>query len=126
MGVAPPEFDVPERTDVWIGFRVGPVSVAHSFQGYVRAQAGTDPERLRSVLATVMAGLAAEYPQAAFVVSPLVDAIVGDLSPILVVVLASAVVLLLLGSLNVATLVLGRGAAQTREVAVRVALGAGR
>ena len=130
VGVAPPEFDVPERTDVWIGFRVSPVSVAHSFQGYFRAQAGTDPERLRSELATVMAGLAAEYPQAAsgraFVVSPLVDAIVGDLGPILVVVLAGAVVLLLLGSLNVATLVLGRGAAQVREVAVRVALGAGR
>lgn len=130
VGVAPPEFDVPQRTDVWFSFSVSPVAVAHNYQGYLRARAGTDPERLRNELATVMAGLAAEYPQAAsgraFVVSPLVNAIVGDLGPILVVVLAGAVVLLLLGSVNVATLVLARGAAQTREVAVRMALGADR
>lgn len=130
VGVAPPEFDVPQRSDVWLSFSVSPVAVAHNYQSYLRARAGTDPERLRNELATVMAGLAEEYPQAAsgraFVLRPLVNAIVGDLGPILMVVLAGAVVLLLLGSVNVATLVLGRGAAQTREMAVRVALGAGR
>ena len=130
VGVAPPDFDVPQRTDVWISTRLSPVSVAHSFQGYLRAHAGTNPARVRSELASVMAGLSTAYPQAAsgraFVVSPLVTAIVGDLGPILVLVLAGSIMLLLLGSLNVATLVLARGAAQTREVAVRVALGAGR
>jgi predicted permease len=129
VGVAPPEFDVPQRTDVWVSFSVSPVAVAHNFEAYFRARTDTDPDRLRNELSTVMAGLAEEYPQAAngraFVVRPLTDAIVGDLGPILLVVLAGAVVLLLLGSVNVATLVLGRSAAQTREVAVRVALGAG-
>ena len=130
VGVAPAEFDVPADTDVWISTSLVPTNVAHSFQGYLRVRPGTTPDRLESELASVMAGLAEAYPQAAtgraFVVRRLVDAVVGDLGAILVVVLGGAVALLLLGAVNVATLMLGRGLAQSREVAVRVALGAGR
>ena len=129
VGVVPATLDLPVGTDVWIGLAVAPDSVAHSFQGYLRARPGTDPDRLRGELATVMAGLADQYPQAAsgrrFVVRPLVTALVGDLGPILIVVLAGAVALLLLGAVNVATLVLARGAARLRETAVQAALGAG-
>ena len=78
----------------------------------------------------MMAGLAETHPQLAsgraFATRPVVNAIVGDLGPILLVVLAGAVVLLALGCVNVATLILARGGVQTREFAVRRAFGANR
>jgi putative ABC transport system permease protein len=61
-----------------------------------------------------------------FVAQPLVNSIVGDLGPVLLVVFASTALLLLLACVNVTNLLLGRGAARAREIAVRSALGASR
>ena len=130
VGVAPPEFDIPRGTDVWIGVTPSPTSTADIYEAFLRVRPGTNPDRLRSELAGVMAGLAETDPGGAsgraFITRPLVNAIVGDLGPILLMVLVGAVVLLALGCVNVATLVLARGGVQTREFAVRKAFGANR
>lgn len=57
---------------------------------------------------------------------PLLDDIVGDIKTPLYVLLAATGCLLLIGCLNVASLLVARGAARRKELAVRAALGGSR
>jgi putative ABC transport system permease protein len=128
--VAHQDFDTPHNADFWFYIRADPQGVQHSFEGYMRLKPGTNIERARSEMASVMNGLARDFPASAksraYVVRPLIDSIVGDLGPILIIVLSATALLLLLACVNVTNLLLARGATRAREMAVRVALGAGR
>ena len=129
-GVAPKGFDTPHGVEFWFGQPLDPLGVNHSLEGFVRVKPGTTVERLRSEMSTVMTGLAQEFPVGdggrAYVVRPLVDQIVGDLNSTLVIVLAATALLLVLACVNVTSLLLARGAVRSREMAIRVALGASR
>ena len=130
VGVAPRDFDTPHDADIWLGGRLNPQDVNHSWQGFIRVKPGTTQPRLDSQLTAVMAEVARQFPESTrsriFVTRPLVDSIVGDLGPILIVVLSATALLLVLACVNVTNLLLARGAARAREMAVRVALGASR
>jgi putative ABC transport system permease protein len=128
--VAAREFDTPPGADFWIPIALNPTGVNHSFEGFMRVKPGTTQAQVESQMGGVLASIARDYPisveNRVFVVRPLVASIVGDLGPILLVVLTATAVLLLLACVNVTNLLLARGAARSREMAVRVALGAGR
>jgi len=130
VGVAARDLDLPRGVDFWINARLDPQDVGHGLNAIARVKPGTTLPRLRSELAVVMTGLGRDFPAAdagrEFVVEPLVANIVGDLAPVLLIVLAATALLLLLACVNVTNLLLGRGAARAREIAVRTALGASR
>ena len=130
VGVAPPDLDLPHGADFWVNARLNPTDVGHGMTAIVRVKPDTTLERLRGELAIVMQGLARDFPASdagrVFVVQPLATAIVGDLGPVLLIVLAATILLLVLACVNVTNLLLARGTARMREVALRSALGASR
>lgn len=128
-GVAPRDLDIPHGADVFLAQRTPPGDVNHGQEAFVRLKHGSTIDRAKGEMATVMTGLANDFPASdrnrVYVSKPLVDSIVGDLGPILIIVMSATGLLLLLACVNVANLLLARGAARAREMAVRAALGAG-
>jgi putative ABC transport system permease protein len=129
-GVAPAGFDVPHDADLWFAQRVPADDPNHGQEGFLRLKPGASIDQVRAQMASVMASLAHDYPTSdfnrAYLTRPLVDSIIGDLGPILIIVMSATGLLLLLACVNVTNLLLARGAARARELAVRAALGAAR
>lgn len=128
IGVAPPDFDVPHATDLWTNAYV-PETIGHGYDGYLRLKPGSTLEALQPAMTEAMAALGPKYPDMevnrAYRVTPLLTATVGDLGPILIILFAATTLLLVLAAVNVTNLMLARGTARAREIAVRAALGAG-
>src|SRR5262249_34930819 len=85
-------------------------------------------EQAREDMKSVNAGLAAAYPDVnnnikANIIS-LKDEMVGDIRPVLLVLLGAVGFVLLIGCVNIANLLLARSLSRHREFSVRVALGA--
>lgn len=134
IGVAPVEMRIPSSADLWLPFAVNPENPParrNEFLGVIaRMKAGVSLDRATADVAAVAKRLAQDYPQtnARFLteVSLLRDEVVGGIRPALVVFMSAVALVLLVACGNVANLMLARAAARTREVAVRISLGAGR
>ena len=102
----------------------------HALYGVGRLKEGISAAAAAADLAPIAAQIAAQYPHSnrdrSALVIPLGDAILGDIRPTLIALLAGAGLLSLIGFVNVSSLLLVRGESRRREIAVRGALGAGR
>lgn len=100
----------------------------HNFYGIGRLKDGASVATAAAEMKTVALQLERQYPgtnhnRGANII-PLTEMIVGDARPVLLVLLCGAGLLLLIASVNVASLLLVRSENRKREFAVRGALGA--
>ena len=130
VGIAAREFDFPSGVDFWGPMHMRPDDVSHLFEAYIRLRPGASIEAVAGPMARVMADLAIKHPDQnknrAFVATPLLEAVVGDLGPVLLIVFGATGLLLVIAAVNVTNLMLARAAGRGREMAVRAALGASR
>lgn len=135
LGVMPARFQIPgDETELWtpIAFTAEQRVMfdAHYLGVLGRLRPGVTGEQLAEDLQRVAAEMVRAAPKdnegRALLSAPLLERVVGDSGRRLTLLLTGMALVLLIACVNVANLLLARGATRARELALRAALGAGR
>lgn len=142
VGVAEPAPPYPERTDMYVNLATSPhhldASMSHDrihrmTEVFGRLAPGATVESARAEVATITARLHAEYPAAydarsgfEVTVTPLKTQLTSRARPTLLLLLATASLVLIIACANLANLALTRVLRRDHELAIRVSLGGSR
>jgi putative ABC transport system permease protein len=134
IGVMPREFYfMPTRDiDVWMPTTWSAEHLTqwwwHDVHCVARLKPGVTLQQARESMAALSLRVSAPHikPPRGAVVTPLREELAGKTQTSLIVLMSASAAILLIACVNLANLLLSRGAVRRREVAVRAALGAGR
>jgi macrolide transport system ATP-binding/permease protein len=134
VGVLPANFHFApgEPSEFWTTFNASTECDlrrgCHAVWGIGRLKEGVSVETAEASLKALAKSLEAQYPDTnrdqGAALAPLRDVIVGDIRPVVLLLMAGAILLVVIAGVNVASLLLVRSDTRRREIAVRSALGA--